>query len=145
MIELANNFYSNETRRVNALLNDIDSFVIDKSPIHGKGIFANKKIFPREILFSSGEYIVYNTCRFATVQKSVHEHLLEEKAIRWINHSCKSNSYIKFVDNQVQIIALSVIFYGDEVTCDYLSTEHDIPISFICNCGHCNNAIIWGK
>lgn len=118
------------------------AFEIRASSIHGKGIFACKAYTPGDVIFSTTEYDIYSTSRFATVEKSPNEHILDMEFLRWLNHSCQSNVSIVFFGNVVQVVSLSTIALGSELTCDYFSTERGIPIPFFCNCGHCKGILI---
>ncbi len=118
--------------------------IIDVSPskIHGKGLFARKEFESDEVIFSTEEYQIFPKAVFASVERSVYEHILELKAIRWLNHSCSCNSQIRFNENSVMIITKKNIDIGEEITCDYYATERGIPEPFLCNCGFCKGVII---
>ncbi|MGZ3854155.1 MAG: SET domain-containing protein, partial [Flavisolibacter sp.] len=53
--------------------------------------------------------------------------------LRFINHSCQPNTFMRTVGNHVEFYALSPIRPNEELTCNYGPTHHDGKR--ICNCG----------
>jgi SET domain-containing protein len=61
----------------------------------------------------------------------------KRSAWRFINHSCDPNCFIDI--RKMQLIALSDIEPGEEITFDYTTTEFEMAAPFYCNCnsGNC--------
>jgi SET domain-containing protein len=112
------------------------------SPIHGKGVFATRKVSPGELMFATTDFAVLPSHTYATVQRSPTEHVLEPRIFRWVNHSCQCNAEARFVDNEIQLLSVGTIQPDEEVLCDYRRTENSIPTPFQCNCGHCEGDVI---
>jgi hypothetical protein len=111
------------------------------STIHGKGLFVEQDVPADIMIYESDIYSVTRTAIYGSIQKTPTKHLLEE-ILRWENHSCIPNTILRFNGPQVQLIATKHIFVGEEIVCDYRSTEDSIPAPFRCNCGHCSGIII---
>lgn len=54
-------------------------------------------------------------------------------AIKYINHSCNPNSYIRVAFNKVEFYSLREIKKGEELSANYGETHHDGKLK--CNCG----------
>jgi SET domain-containing protein len=54
-------------------------------------------------------------------------------AIKYINHSCNPNSYIRVAFNRVEFYSLREIKKGEELSANYGETHHDGSLK--CNCG----------
>ncbi len=59
------------------------------------------------------------------------QQLLERYYWRFLNHSCAPNALIRGLD----VVALSSIRCGEEITFDYDTTEYDLAEPFACRCG----------
>lgn len=57
--------------------------------------------------------------------------------LRYINHSCEPNSYIRIAYNRVEFYARRVIQAGDELTCDYGETQHNGTLPCRCKSSKC--------
>jgi len=51
----------------------------------------------------------------------------------YLNHSCAPNAYVDW--NGVYLRALRDIDAGEEVTCNYLTTDWELHERFLCHCG----------
>jgi len=81
----------------------IKGYVIDKSPIHGKGVFSTRNFEPGDFI---GVAIVKGT---STPQFG-----------KWLNHKDDANSVIDLTDDgEYKVYAGSKISLGDEITVDY--------------------------
>ncbi|HWI91716.1 MAG TPA: SET domain-containing protein [Flavisolibacter sp.] len=119
--------------------------VVGKSKIHGKGLYATKKIPARKKIGSlAGEIISKKTAREkAKLNESISiVELWNGKALdasnvnnelRYINHSCKPNTYMRTIDHHVEFYALRSIKPNEELTCNYGPTHHDGKKE--CRCG----------
>lgn len=118
---------------------------VAKSRIHGKGLYAKKKIPARRKIGSmAGEIISKKAAREKARQKqsiSIVE-LWNGKALdasvynnelKYINHSCQPNTYMRTFGNHVEFYALRIINPNEELTCNYGPTHHNGKRK--CNCG----------
>jgi len=118
---------------------------VSKSKIHGNGCYATANINAKRKIGSlagkiiskqEGRLKVKNRTSISLVElwngKSLDasEHSNE---LRYINHSCKPNTYMRTFNNHVEFYALRKIKAGEELTCDYGPTHHDGSKN--CNCG----------
>ena len=121
-----------------------DVFVA-KSKIHGSGLYAKKAIPARRKVGSlAGEIISKKSAREKAKRDetiSIVE-LWNEKALdastinnelRFINHSCQPNTFMRTLGNHVEFYALRTIKPNEELTCDYGPTHHEGKRR--CNCG----------
>lgn len=53
--------------------------------------------------------------------------------LRYVNHSCAPNTYLRIVGHRVELYALRTILPGEELTCDYGETQHAGAMP--CRCG----------
>jgi SET domain-containing protein len=119
--------------------------IIGKSQIHGKGLYAVKRIPARRKIGSlAGEIISKKLAREKAKQNesiSIVE-LWNGKALdassinnelKYINHSCQPNTYMRTLGNHVEFYALRSIKPDEELTCNYGPTHHDGKRK--CNCG----------
>jgi SET domain-containing protein len=118
---------------------------IAKSKIHGKGLYSSGKIPAKKKIGSlAGELISKKAARQRAKEKesiSIVE-LWNGKAIdasahynslRFINHSCKPNTFMRTIGNHVEFYTLRGIKADEELTCNYGPTHHDGERK--CNCG----------
>ena len=102
---------------------------LEKSRIHGTGCFAKENIPARKKVGSLGGKVVSKKVaeEIATGKKSIS--LVElwngkvidasrEKGVRYINHSCSPNTYMRTLNYHVEFYALRKIRKGEELTCD---------------------------
>jgi len=118
---------------------------VNKSKIHGNGLYAKHKIPARKKIGSlAGEIISKKKAREkARLNESISiVELWNGKALdasiinnemRFINHSCQPNTYMRTWDNHVEFYALRLIKAKEELTCNYGPTHHDGKRK--CNCG----------
>ena len=119
--------------------------VVGKSKIHGKGLYAKNKIpAKRKIGGLTGEIISIQSAR----EKAKHRHSISivelwngkaldasvyNNELRYINHSCLPNTFMRNLGNHVEFYALRSIQPNEELTCNYGPTHHDGQRK--CNCG----------
>ena len=53
--------------------------------------------------------------------------------LRYVNHSCAPNTYLRLFGHHVELYALRAIEPGEELTCDYGETQHQGSLP--CRCG----------
>jgi uncharacterized protein len=128
----------------NALFTSFD-LSIGKSRIEGKGAFVGKTIPARKKIGNlPGELI---SVREARKRAKAHTRISiaeigngkaidatqEEHPLRYINHACTPNTYMRGAFNRIEFYALRRIRPGEELTCNYGPTHHDGKLP--CNCG----------
>lgn len=125
------------------------SVLVAKSKIHGKGLYAQEKIpAKRKIGSLAGEIVSKKAAREKAKNKtsiSIVE-LWNGKALdasvynnemRYINHSCKPNTYMRTIGNHVEFYALRSIKRNEELTCNYGPTHHDGAKKCTCGASGC--------
>ena len=132
-------------------------FAVRNSRIHGRGVFATRRIAKGERLIEyKGERITWQEAerRYPVDQVPYHTFLFEtgdgtmcidavrkSNAAKWINHSCRPNcDAVEDEDEHVFIEASRVIRRGEELTYDYnfLLEERHTPARkkcYPCWCG----------
>lgn len=61
--------------------------------------------------------------------------------MRFINHSCNPNCYIRVSKNRVEFYALKNIKKGQELSCDYGETHHEGTLPCKCGAKNCRGFI----
>jgi SET domain-containing protein len=114
----------------------METVVVQHSPIHGRGVFAARRIEPGEIIIDG--------CRAILSDEAIKSLLIEERIFlaimhgqnilmkppaRFVNHSCNPNA--RGTDRHD--VAIRVIEAGEEVTVDYVAEQ--VPGLWLeCNC-----------
>lgn len=119
-------------------------YVVKKSSIRGKGLFAISKIKKHEIIFIPKGTLT-TTKRYSRSHSKTGEHMLAIGPCTWLktnredplwhlNHSCEPNAYV--LGSKI-IVAMKDIFPGEEITIDYSFTEEDPfwELDHPCQCG----------
>ena len=142
-------------------------FVVKKSPIHGKGVFATRRI-PKgtRLIEYKGERISWeeadrryddsiqphHTFLFAVDDKVVIDAGVRGNDARWINHSCDPNCEAVDEDGRIFIETIRDIEPGEELTYDYsyiLDEPHTAAVKarYPCYCGSpkCRGTILGDK
>lgn len=121
---------------------------IKASRIDGKGAFALKAIPARRKLGNMGGEVitvkearqrVKTTKRVAMVEFGDGRALdasVNPNDLRYINHSCQPNTYMRVCYSKVEFWSLRLIKKGEELTCDYGPMHHDGKLP--CRCGAAN-------
>ncbi|MBG9377631.1 SET domain-containing protein-lysine N-methyltransferase [Panacibacter sp. DH6] len=119
-----------------------------KSLIDGTGAFAVQTIPPKRKIGNLGGEIISlrearkraaMTKRVAMVEFGDGRALdasVNPNELRYINHSCSPNTYMRVCYGKVEFYALRRIKKGEELTCDYGPTHHDGKLK--CSCGSAN-------
>jgi SET domain-containing protein len=118
---------------------------VDKSKIDGKGAYALGRIPARKKIGDLGGVIISQrearkiaaqTKRVAMVEfgngRALHAGV-NSNELRYINHSCSPNTYMRVTHNRVEFYALRDIKLNEELTCNYGETHHDGKLP--CRCG----------
>ena len=115
------------------------------SVIDGTGAFAAQRIPARRKLGHLGGQIISVTVarRRARLQKRVAmvefgdgfalDATSHTGALRFVNHSCQPNAYMRVAYRKVEFWSLRPIKPGEEITCNYGPTHHDGQLR--CRCG----------
>lgn len=115
------------------------------SPIDGRGAFAGETIPARRKIGNLGGEVISlrearkraaKTKRVAMVEFGNGYALdasINPNELRYLNHSCRPNCYMRCINNRVEFWALRAIKKGEELTCDYGPTHHDGKLP--CRCG----------
>lgn len=129
---------------------------IGKSSIAGKGAFASKAIPAKKKLGNMGGEII----SYKEAQKRVkkqpgnvlfmvefdHEDIaldasINSNELRYINHSCDPNTYMRRAYQKVEFYTLRPVRKGEELTCDYGETHHDGKLPCQCGAANCRKYI----
>jgi SET domain-containing protein len=88
----------------------LEKYVIDSSPIHGKGIIAKQTIQKGEVIDIGIDYYYgifpYVTPHFGS----------------WLNHCQKANAHLVYMSHKYYVVASSQIRKGQEITVNYNQT-----------------------
>ena len=122
-----------------------DTIVIKQSPIHGRGVFAARRIQPGETTIDwtrCSEILSDEQVRALPVEEQRFVSIVDSKKVlfkapaRLVNHSCDPNARAA----EGRDIALRAIEEGEEITVDYVA-EHALELSLRplrCQCGAAN-------
>lgn len=129
---------------------------IRKSGIAGKGAFANKAIPARRKLGNMGGEII----SYKEAQKRVRlqpnnvlfmvefdnedialDASINSNALRYINHSCNPNTFMRRAYRKVEFYTLRPVRAGEELTCDYGETHHEGKLPCRCGADNCRGFI----
>lgn len=118
---------------------------VGKSKIHGKGLYAAESIPARRKIGSMAGAIISKKAARAKAKINESISIVElwngkaldaseiNNELRYINHSCHPNTYMRNIGNHVEFYALHSIHSNEELTCNYGPTHHDGRRK--CNCG----------
>ena len=132
------------------------SYLRRRSPVHGTGVFATRKIAKgEEIIEYAGERISHDeadrrhadkadddnhTFLFTIDAETVIDAGVDGNDSRFINHSCDPNCEVVIVDGRPIVEAIRAIQNGEELAYDYNLTRDpedppEIDAIFACRCG----------
>lgn len=126
---------------------------VKKSKIAGRGAYAKTKIPARKKIGDLGGVIItMKEARQLIRHKKVinmveldHDLALNAAAnpndIRFINHSCDPNTFMRVMKNRVEFYALRNIRKGEELSCDYGETHHEGTLPCACRSKNCRKFI----
>jgi uncharacterized protein len=129
------------------IVNGVINFPVKvaKSKIHGNGCYAAANIHAKRKIGSlagkiiskkEGRLKVRNHPSISLVElwngKSLDASEINNE-LRYINHSCQPNTYMRTFNNHVEFYTLRKIKTGEELTCNYGLTHHDG--NRMCTCG----------
>lgn len=130
-------------------------FVVRKSQVHGKGVFALQEMKPGELLIEYKGTVVNwrravrnhaltgahgHTFLFGLSNGDVIDGAAGGNSARWINHACDANCQAVEIDNRIFIEVARDIAAGEEIFLNYgLQVEapvtDDIRREYACHCG----------
>jgi len=128
---------------------------VTKSKIDGKGAYANKSIPGRKKVGSLGGVVIskreankrvkaLGNTSIAMVELwngKVIDASVNSNALRYVNHCCTPNTYMRVCGYHVEFYALRTIKKGEELTCDYGDTHHAGTRRCTCGSPQCRGFI----
>lgn len=122
----------------------VDHVEVRPSRIHGKGVFARRRLAAkRKIGELVGELITVREARrraknaaVVTIVEFEDDWALDvasDPCLRYVNHSCAPNTYLRRANRRVELYTLREIKPGEELTCNYGETHHEGTLP--CRCG----------
>lgn len=127
--------------------------LIDKSKIHGRGLYTKKLIPARRKIGSLAGEIISKKAAREKVKRNESISIVElwngkaldasniNNELRFINHSCQPNTYMRTLGNHVEFYALRSIKPNEELTCNYGPTHHDGKRKCGCGAPNCKGFI----
>ena len=117
----------------------MDSVIVKKSKIHGKGVFANRDFKKGEVVIkynlkplSKQEFDNLPESEKHFTSKEGDKYWLFSTPERYVNHSCEPNTNPNIKDKFD--FAIKDIKKGDEILADY--TKDNVPgLNMKCSCG----------
>ena len=105
-----------------------DSLTVRKSPVHGRGVFAERSLNTgKKIAYFEGYEIDHETAYSLTFGS---KRIEPTGILKHLNHSCSPNALFQ----GRWLIASREIKPGEEITIDYIATEPNISQHFHCDC-----------
>ena len=114
----------------------MEKVVVHDSAIHGRGVFAARRIEPGEVIIDGCREVLNDEALealppeeriFISVMDG--QNILMKPPATFVNHSCNPNAR----GTDQRDIAIRVIEAGEEVTVDYVA-EHVPGLRLQCNC-----------
>ena len=101
--------------------------------LNGRGLFALRAVLQNEILITYDGPILDHPTRYS-IQTGENEHIEGTATSNaCLNHSCAPNTFVDW--EGVFLRARRDIQPGEELTCNYLTTDWEIHEKFVCSCG----------
>ena len=126
---------------------------VAKSKIAGKGAYAVQKIPARKKIGDLGGVIITMKEAMKLIKDLKVINMVEldnnlalnasanPNDIRFINHSCGPNTYLRVMKDRVEFYALKNIKKGEELSCDYGETHHEGTLPCKCGAKNCRGFI----
>lgn len=126
---------------------------IKKSRIAGNGAYASMAIPARKKIGDLGGVIITMREARALIKNKKVINLVEldndlalnasdrPNDIRFINHSCEPNTFMRVLRDRVEFYALRAIKKGEELSCDYGETHHEGKLPCRCGAARCRGFI----
>src|SRR6266436_3130454 len=114
----------------------MENVVVKNSPIHGRGVFAARRIEPGEVIIDGcREVLCDDAIRSLPTEERIFLSVMDSQKVlmkppaRFVNHSCNPNAR----GTDWHDVAIRVIEAGEEVTVDYVAEQ--VPgLRLECNC-----------
>lgn len=129
------------------------SLTSKKSSIAGKGAYAKCAIPKRKKIGDLGGVIITMKEAMRLIRNKKVINLVEldndlalnasanPNDIRFINHSCSPNTYLRVMKDRVEFYTLRNIKKGEELSCDYGETHHEGTLPCKCGAPNCRKFI----
>ena len=126
---------------------------VAKSKIAGKGAYALQRIPARKKIGDLGGVIITMKEAMKLIKDLKVINLVEldddlalnasanPNDMRFINHSCGPNTYLRVMKNRVEFYTLRNIRKGEELSCDYGETHHEGKLPCKCGARNCRGFI----
>lgn len=126
---------------------------VAKSRIAGKGAYALQRIPARKKIGDLGGVIITMKEAMKLIRNLKVINLVEldndlalnasanPNDMRFINHSCGPNTYLRVMKDRVEFYALLDIKKGEELSCDYGETHHEGKLPCKCGAKNCRGFI----
>ncbi len=126
---------------------------VGKSRIAGKGAYALQRIPARKKIGDLGGVIITMKEAMRLIKNLKVINLVEldnnlalnasanPNDMRFINHSCGPNTYLRVMKDRVEFYALRDIKKGEELSCDYGETHHEGTLPCKCGAKNCRGFI----
>lgn len=125
----------------------------DKSRIHGMGTYADEHIPAKKKIGSLGGVIISK--KEANRRSKLNESIaivelwngkaldatINSNELRYVNHSCDPNTYMRVINDHVEFYALRKIKKNEELTCNYGLTHHEGTLACKCGAKNCKGFI----
>lgn len=123
----------------------MDKIVVRASQIHGRGVFAARRIEPGEVIIDGCRDVLSEEAAKALppderIYLSVMDgrNILMRPPARFVNHSCNPNAR----GSDQYDVAIRVIEAGEEVTVDYVAEVPGITMQCNCKAPNCRGLIV---
>ncbi len=98
-----------------------------------KGLFAAQPVEAGEVLLTYDGPVLDHPTRLS-IQIDDQKHIEgTEDSNAFVNHSCDASAYVDW--NVPCLRARRTIRVGDEITCNYFTTDYELHSPFVCSCG----------
>jgi len=98
-----------------------------------KCLSANTEILKNQILITYDGPVIDHPTRYS-IQIDDHKHIEgTPESNAYLNHCCAPNAFVDWTG--VCLRALRNIARGEEITCNYLTTDWELHEKFVCHCG----------
>lgn len=126
---------------------------VAKSKIAGKGAYALQRIPARKKIGDLGGVIITKQEAMSLIRDMKVINMVEldddlalnasanPNDMRFINHSCDPNTFMRVMKDRVEFYALKNIKKGQELSCDYGETHHEGTLPCKCGAKNCRGFI----
>ena len=107
--------------------------ILSVKPNHQKGLFAAAAIAADEVLLTYDGPLIDHPTRLS-IQIDDDKHIEgTDGSNAFLNHGCNPNAYVDWTN--LCLRARRTIASGEEVTCNYFTTDYELHTTFVCHCG----------